>query len=183
MLLALIGCSASQRHQYPLLTMPRRHSGNRCSGSTDCRGRGRRSAPSPRARRHRRSLRRHGQLNALRSAERLFAPFVDDIVRHLEEIVERHPLDRVALEQSSYQLLQIPRDFRDRHARCRRLPLGIPGALSLLIRKDNLVLAPLDPPEQLDVVLCPEGRLADTHLEGHRSDGPQICLGVILLVS
>jgi hypothetical protein len=41
----------------------------------------------------------------------------------------------------------------------------------------------LDLLEQLDVVRRAEGRLADGHLVQNRTNGPQVCLGVVLLVA
>lgn len=96
-----------------------------------------------------------------------------------EELLEAHPLNGVPLEQTSNQLLQSSTDWKslDSSLRRRRRPTR------LLVRKPDPILSSFDLLEEFDVILSLEGRTTDRHLVEDGSNGPEIGLRVVLLVT
>lgn len=100
-------------------------------------------------------------------------------VPHLasKQVLERRPVLWILLEQPPDQILDVLV-----HGYSYRFSL-LQLARLLLIGKFDPVFSLLDPPQQLDVVLCPKWGFTYGHLEKHGSDGPEIDLGVVLFVT
>lgn len=57
------------------------------------------------------------------------------------------------------------------------------AAVGALVGEANAILAALNLAQQFDMVLRAKRRLAHAHLVQHRTDGPQVCLGIVLFVA
>ena len=102
-----------------------------------------------------------------------------------KEVVESEPRLRVESEQSADELAEPVVDGVELLLRCAGLPVCgrlVGGVLVEVCRECYVVAVALDALVQLDVVVGLEGRAAAAHFVEDGAGGPEVSLGVVLLV-